>query len=299
MTVALRWAGIFVQFLCVKLIAASSLIAASWLASTYSSRRDARYAIPALVSVGLNPICLMEGPGNGHSDAFMIALCLASLCLYDAHRHYKAAFTAGLSIAAKFVPLAVFPWILLDGFQTMIKTKPRALAALCLLVVGPAALLMLPFWDHGAALQGLLIRVQTGDAGIRHQLVTQSATARPDVASQIISVATGKGGTILLYAAITALLLFRSRLLGNARIRAVIETWATPGSYPAWLVCWALFASLAVFSQMKSIGFWVSWYCLWSIPVAASIWTKRGSPLYILATTTALAAALRYTEIPS
>lgn len=290
--------GLFLQAVSLKLIEGAALVGASVAARRFAMRRDPRFGLAAMVAVGLNPLCLLEGPGNGHNDAVMMFIFMAGLCLYDERKYSKSAFMAGLATAMKFVPLAIAPWIFIDEVFVARRINARWIVPGIAIIVSPTALLLIPFWEHGAALGGLLGRLQ-GASGplISHMTTTKIAASSQSLPSKLLEVVATKSGSIILYGLITLLLILRRSLLCIPRIRDITALIAKPGTYPAWLVGWIVLATLEGFT-VNIKAFWVSWYCIWSIFPAACIWTRRGNLLLICAIIAGLADALKYTQFP-
>jgi hypothetical protein len=294
MTVILRGPGLFAQIITYKLIEAVCLTLAAVSASNFCRRRSVSYGFGALVGIGLNPLCLLEGPGNGHNDILMMWLAMVALDLYDRKKSEASSLFAGLSAAIKFVPYFLLPWICIDILQQRINLLNRRTALVVCGLVLPFVLLFVPFWQHGTALNALLQRTQ----GQREVLIVKEkdqtevfvSTHRHAVNwNEILS---SEGGGLFLYVSLTLIFLMRKRLLTVPQVRQVVQLLMGDSGYPAWVVIWILQATL---QRYVLHSLWYSWYYTWSIFPAACIWTKRGNPLFIATMSMALVDTLFYT----
>src|SRR5204863_5851009 len=77
----LGWASAFWQLFGIKLLAATALLAAALAGRAIAERLEPGRGNLALLAIGLNPLFVLEGPGNGHNDLLMFALFMAGIFL--------------------------------------------------------------------------------------------------------------------------------------------------------------------------------------------------------------------------
>ena len=82
----------FLQVLTLKLLAAAAVVTAALSARTLGAETASGGRDLPLAAIGLNPLLVVEGPGSGHNDMFMVALMLAGFA-----SHICRAEVAGLS----------------------------------------------------------------------------------------------------------------------------------------------------------------------------------------------------------
>jgi len=294
LTVLLRGPGLFAQILAYKLVEGLSLVVAANAGRLYCARRSPGYGIAALIAIGLNPLCLLEGPGNGHNDVLMMCLSLVALERYDANRKEASALYTGLAAAIKFVPFFVLPWIVVDSVQSTRRFLTHRAVRVLLLIVLPTTLFFVPFWDHGGALSALVQRSQ----GQREVLITKAKelNSPPPAPSHnvghVLEAIWSERGVVGLYILLTVILLARKRMLLVPELRRIIYFLVGDSGYPAWLVLWILQATL---QRYVVTSYWFSWYYTWAILPAACIWTKKGNPLLVATMAMALTDTLFYT----
>ena len=289
----LRGAGLFAQILSYKVLEGVGLIVGANAALRYCGRRSPAFGMAALIAVGLNPLCLLEGPGNGHNDILMMCLALVALDLYDRKRWEASGLLTGLSAAIKFVPFFVLPWIGLDLLQQKALLMNRRTLVVVLLILLPTVLSFAPFWDHGAALAGLMQRSQ----GQREVLITKAHAPMPSGpqsphGGHVLEILSSEKGVVGLYLMLTLLLLTRKRLCADPELRKIVHMIVGESGYPAWLVLWVVQATL---QRYVVSSYWFSWYYTWAIFPAACIWTKKGNPLFVATMCMALVDTLFYT----
>lgn len=289
----MRGPNLFIQIIAFKLLEGLSLVVAADAARRYCKPRDPRYATAALIAVGLNPLCLVEGPGNGHNDIFMMALVLIGLCLYDRAKHKEAGFTFGLATAIKFVPLSMVPFLVVSEITNLKRASWQSSATCFLLLLLPTALLAVPFWDGGAAIRALQDRSQGNtEVPMDYAISSGHPSVPPPPRQRSAGMVIKQWRLFLLYFSLAGLLAFRRKLLQIQEVRSSVHFLLGTSGYPAWLVVWILFASLV---PVLIQGYWFSWYSTWAIVSAACIWTTRGSPLWVWTMTIALSDSLHYT----
>ena len=96
----------------IKLVAAVSLFASAVAASRIAERLSLGTGLLSFAAVALNPLALMEGPGQGHNDLLTMALILWALLACIDRKPAAAGLYIGLATAVKLFPVALLPWII-------------------------------------------------------------------------------------------------------------------------------------------------------------------------------------------
>ncbi|MDZ4063825.1 MAG: hypothetical protein U1E22_04070 [Coriobacteriia bacterium] len=233
----LQGATIPVQLVALKLIEAAALVGGAVAARAIARVWDPRHADIALVAFALNPLLLLEGPGNGHNDVLMVALMLAGIALVLRSSWRLGFMVLGVSVGVKFVSLAIVPWLVLELVHQM--PWRRALgrgAASVGLVLAPVLLALMPFWTGPGTLWGLGAMYNTrssGDSAVRVGVVF----------------------VVLLYVALTAWV-WRGR---GDRLAPAWTLWSTagilfaiPGILP-WYLSWPTSVTLTRWNRRQMI----------------------------------------------
>ncbi len=145
-----------------KLINAAAVL---WMAEV--GRRLSEKVAPGrgptvFAALALNPLFLMEGVVNGHNDVVMAALVLWAL-LAAAERRFTLSFLLlGLSVAVKFFPLLLAPWLLVGALRAAPTRRLAVAARSTLLAVAPVLLCFAVFWRGPRTLAGLATRPALG-----------------------------------------------------------------------------------------------------------------------------------------
>jgi hypothetical protein len=163
LVVVMRSAGLWWQVTVLKVIEAVALTSAAWLGGMLATRFFPGRGQLASVSIGLNPLLLIEGPGNGHNDILMMALMLAAAVLTYRGRVVTGDLALGLSIGIKYLPITVVCWLLAERLRG--KKAARSVDhvfATLVLVLAPSALAMAPLWQGLETFSGLRQRSQWG-----------------------------------------------------------------------------------------------------------------------------------------
>lgn len=242
------WPGsLWGQIIAVKLIEAGALWAAALAGRRVADRFQPGWGNRALLAIGLNPLLLIEGAGNGHNDLLMLALALCAAALLLEKRYAWAGLLLGLSIGVKLITLALLPWLLLECWRRN-TGRARWTAALPFLggVLAPLVLGYAAFWHGPDTLLALQQRSLHGfDAAAQAQTARigawLSARGVAQAAIPLLTALTQRGGLVLLYAGLTVWL-WRARPVGG------------------WLTAWLLFAPCLMFAGM---GDPFPWYIAW------------------------------------
>jgi len=239
------------QILALKVVAALALVAAAVGAREIARSYDLGRSNLTALAIGLNPLFLIEGPGNGHNDVLMIALMLAGIALCQKERPRAGYLLVGLSIGIKFVSAAIVPWLIL--VQIRRHRREPWLAPVVLAVVlslTPTVLGYLAFSAQTNPLAGI------GTVFARQVGAVETTAAVAAGTNQSTSSRSGAlprmSLLLAVYAALT-LMVWRS---------------AVPGRY---LSCWALF-SLTLVVIGAPVPF--AWYMIWPFSVAVLRWDK-------------------------
>lgn len=231
----LRGVGLYGEVVAMKLVAASAGVAAALAGRRIAQIHAPAHADLALLAIGLNPLLLLEGAGNGHNDIVMIALLLWAVALHASGRAYACYLVLGLSAGIKFVSVALAPWLVLEQIAGL---RPRAAARTLFvaagLVLAPALVAFLPFWAGAEMFAGMgrVVELQTGGAG-------------PSLLMGLVPAA-------VVYLALTVFVA-RSRMPGKAS------------------AAWVVFAGSLPFLALPS---WFAWYLTWSCLLALTRWDR-------------------------
>lgn len=216
-------ASVFTQVLMMKLLAGAGVVAVA-----VAGRRVAERLVPGrgeltLIAIGLNPLFVIEGPGNGHNDLVMMALVVLALDAGLAGRSPFAALSAGMAAAIKFLPLVLVPWLVVLAARRSKAWwhRVRSIAIGAVLAVLPLVVSYAPYWFGLGTLRGLSQRLGNG---------------QPPSAAAI---AVGIGAALVGYGALTVWV-----LRDGARMLV------------GWLV-----VAVAVF--LFATGMWLPWYLSW------------------------------------
>ncbi|MDP2183165.1 MAG: hypothetical protein Q8K99_11435 [Actinomycetota bacterium] len=154
------------QLVALKLVEVAALIGGAVSARAIARVWDPRHADLALVAFALNPLLLLEGPGNGHNDVLMVALMLAGIALVLRSSWKLGFLVLGVSVGVKFVSLAIVPWLVLEMVRRMSWRRAAGRTAVSgVLVLAPVLLALLPFWTGPGTLWGLGAMYNTRSSG--------------------------------------------------------------------------------------------------------------------------------------
>jgi hypothetical protein len=259
MCAAVAWAlhGLYAQVVFLKLVAAAAVWVAAWEGGRVAERLAPGRGGVTLLAIGLNPLFLIEGAGNGHNDFVMMALVVAASGAAMDGRDRRSALCAGLAGAIKFLPLLLVPWLLVVAARARPR-PPRRLVRDALvagaLALAPSVLAYVPFWVGLRTLGGL---------GQRWTSAQGAAAGSGAAATTALLVAT--------YAAATALVL-------RGRAGSLISAWMA--------VATAIFLFAA--------GMWLPWYLSWIAIPALLRWSGRATIPTWLCLAFAILLTLRY-----
>jgi hypothetical protein len=248
----LRRPGLWWQVVAMKLVAAASLIGTVLL-----GRKIAEHFAPgrgnlAVLALGINPLFLIEGPGNAHSDLLMMALFLAGAWHVLKGRPLWGALALGLSAGIKLLPIAVLPWVILErsagrGWDGALR---RALIIGSLMLL-PTIVGFVPFWRGTATFAPFISRLQSSPPDPRKATEVRS-TGRPAPASRSRSRLASQVPVLIVYAALTVWLA-RRRIEGG------------------WLDAWAVLSCCLI---VWTMGVIFPWYIIWPWAVLLTRWDR-------------------------
>ena len=235
----LKNASLWWQEVVIKLIEAGALIGAA-----LAGRRITAHLYPgkenlALLAIGLNPLLMIEGPGNGHNDMLMTCLLLVAISCFLGRKWLCGGLWLGLSIGIKLITIVALPWVIMEYIRSKgDRNKATTSVALVVLALAPAILCYLPFLGDGSPLGGLLQRWAWGSTG-------------------------GGGGSIVR----TAI-----RLVPLIAIYAGLSIWLWRDNKPGkWLTAWVFFSLALIFATSHV---WFPWYFIWPAAVSLACWNR-------------------------
>jgi hypothetical protein len=240
--------GLWWQVVAMKLVAAASLLAAALVGRKVADHFAPGRGDLALTAIGLNPLFLIEGPGNGHNDLLMMALFLAGAWQVVKERRLPGAFLLGLSAGIKLVPIAVLPWVVTEcaPWRERRVAVRRALAV-GLLMLLPTVVGLVPLWRGPATLGPVLGRLRSSPPDPR------AATAgRPAPDPRPASALARQVPVLVVYAALSGWLALR-RVEGG------------------WLDAWAVLSGCLI---VWTMGVIFPWYVVWPWTVLLTRWDR-------------------------
>ena len=209
-----------------------------------------------------NPLCLLEFCASAHNDALMLTLALLGIYCLARGWEAPALVSFGLSIAIKYVLLALLPLYLFWQARRLWQSGERRIAALGLalgwrlgLALGVVALATLPYWA-GAATLGAILYSPPAQQLDNSLLDTVSWPLR--ALAQALGVPAETAG-VLTQTALKALALLVFLGLWLAQLRRATSL---AGMIASW--AWALFWYVTVAS-----GWFWPWYVTWVVALAA------------------------------
>ena len=244
---------------------------------------------------GWNPLCLLEFCASGHNDALMLTFLLAGVLLLVRRWEALALVAFGLSIATKYVPLALLPFYLYYvARQDMLRLRAalvdarrdasarsreliqrtiwadrrlvlagvRAVGWRLVIVLGVVIVATLPYWAGLGTLKAVLYSPPA--ERLDNSLLEAISAPLEALLQTPFGVAPSVSVTIInSFLKVTALLAFVALWLLQFR-----RAKSLPGALDAW--AWALLWYVLVAS-----GWFWPWYVTWIVAVVALLpWTK-------------------------
>jgi hypothetical protein len=255
----LRGADVFTQVMAMKLVAAGAVLGIAWVGRAVAERLEGGRGDLTFLALGLNPLFIAEGPGNGHNDFVMMLLVLVTIGAVLEGRTLRAVAVAGVAAALKFLPLMLVPWIVLAAWRARPATWTRrarealgyGAAAFAPLVVGYRI-----YWFGTKTLFGLEQRWQSGQ--------TSDGASHREMGAQALALLTFYG---------------------------LVTLWFARGDRTRLLTAWMAVAAAVYFTTAGAL---LPWYLSWIWAVALVRWEKREALFSYLVFCIAVALMLRY-----
>lgn len=242
----LKGSGVWWQVVAMKLIAAAALIAAALSGRWIAEKVRPGTGAVSLLAIGLNPLLLIEGPGNGHNDLFMIAVFMVAIIFLLKKRFVAGALFLGISIGVKFVTVVALPWLIWEYCRgTGIKKGVSRAAAMCLAVIVPSLICYLLFWDVSSLGSKVWSQAAWCFSGCRTVAMHDRGT------SVNLSYIVAKHAPLILMYAVLSIWCF----LGKRRMR--------------WLTSWVIISVALVFTITRCP---FPWYISWALVPALVEW---------------------------
>jgi hypothetical protein len=265
-------ASIWPALVLLKLVSAAALLAMAEGGRRLAERRAPGRGPLVFAALAFNPLFLVEGVVNGHSDVVMAALVVWTLVMAAERRFTRAFALLGLAISVKFVPLLLLPWLLVAVARAAPPGRRLAVAARGLgTALAPLVASFAVFWQGGRTLGGLRSRSDLGQ---------QMAGRDPRVVAVAVAV---------VYAVLTAWVLRRQAEPLLERPEHPFDE-RLPGDRLdiGWVVM-----SFAVGSLASGVVF--PWYVVWPLSVSLIRVDKRSLVLSAMLCGLAVAKMLKYT----
>jgi hypothetical protein len=252
---ALLHAGLWWQVVGLKLLEAAALLLAALAGRAIAEHHHPGRGDLALLAIGLNPLFLIEGPANGHSDLMMMALVLGAGALYLRGRWSAGDLMLGLSIAIKFLPIALVPWLILErcrGKSWRQATRLSVCAAV--LALAPTILAYVPVWRGAETFTAIQKRTRWG------------VRAQPDMVEEVIRqhAPSGLPGPLIWAGG------FVARQYPVVIAYLILSAWVWRGrATGAWLDAWGILAMGFVTWTMTAR---YPWYMIWPLATSLTRW---------------------------
>ena len=249
----LKSAGLWWQVVAMKLLAAASLVLMALVGSRIAERFRPGTGDLTLLAIGLNPLFLIEGPGNGHNDMLMMLLLLTGVLFLMKKQHITGSLALGASIGIKFISVLVVPWLVWEYTRGRNALGRASLVAVsCLLALAPCVVCYLPFWHGTALFQGAAHRWHWGmswSAAAKQTTLTYWLTrGLPDVWMDRVALFLTGPIPVLVVSLALSLWILRKGREGSALTAWIILAGClallTMGVPFPWYLTWAWAASL-------------------------------------------------------
>jgi hypothetical protein len=268
----LRNLGLFVQVVGLKLLAGGAVVAAAISGREIARFYDPRRAELALLTIGFNPVFLIEGPGSGHNDVLMVALMLGGIALCQKGRHRVGYLLLGLSVGIKFVSAAIVPWLIWQQVSRQLPRERLATTALALgLVLAPSVVGYTAFRAETRVFDGI-------KTVFEHQTAGVETTAGRDGIAPL-----APGGKRSLWLRLGQLLLVYAALS--------LVVWRSEVS-ASYLSCWALFCLTLIVIGVP-VAF--AWYMVWPFSASLVRWDRFGLCVTLCCVALSIALLVQYT----
>lgn len=245
---------------------------------------------------GWNPLCLLEFCASGHNDALMLTFLLAGVYLLVRRWEIPALLAFGLSIATKYVPLALLPFYLyyvarqamphlaaasserwgarvrsLWAGRRLLLIGARAAGWRLAVVLGVVAVATLPYWAGPGTLKAVLYSPPA--ERLDNSLLEAFANPLEGLAQAVFGM-TPTGAVVLVNSIVKVVSLSGFVALWLLQFR---RAKSLPGALEAW--AWAL-----MWYVLAASGWFWPWYVAWVVAVVALLpWTELSVTTVLLA----------------
>jgi hypothetical protein len=233
------------------------------------NKEEAQKRLAGTLLLAWNPIVLYITWGNGHNDAVMLFWILLAYLALSRRRAILAGICLSLGILVKFIPVLLFPALVLVNLQGLpsLRQKLILLSKICLSAAFMIVLFYLPFWQ-GFGVLSLPRRLQLFSASLPSVIYH---TTEPALGSDLAAKTIGWSA----FALTIIFVLWRSATLQKemANLHASMDR----DPEPARLFIRAAFDILALYLLVTCLWF-QGWYSLWLlalIPLVGSGWRIR------------------------
>jgi len=287
-SVALSMIGggsLFAQAVLLKLLEAGAVMIAAYGAYTIAKSTAPLRAPVVFLAVGLNPLLLSEGPGNGHNDMLMMALMVLAGAFLVRRLPTRAAMVLGAAVGVKVIPILLVPWMVWeyrDRFASPVRVF-KAVAAFA----GPLVLAFVPYWHGPSTLRSILLRgtvKPVGHAGLSSTIGT--GHTGPTLATLVHDNAI----VVIAYLSLTAMVLLTSRRGGQTAAEHSEIT--APATSVSWAMGWSMLSVIVVYFLLKLL---FPWYAIWMWTAAMVSWSRSHLNLALISWSISLMTSWLYT----
>ena len=259
--------GLLATVLAFKALNVGAFLLTTGVLARLLVRRMPRTALAGLILWAWNPLVLVEVASSAHNDIVMVGLIVIACACVASRRFTLALVALALAIAAKYVAIILAPFFALYILRKHLTWRAgiRALVPGCLAAAATLLALYIPFWVGFQTLGPL------GEA--QHAYGSLVAAARyflphDDHATRDLAL---RGAAMGLYGICFIWLLRRTG-------RGLRDLYATShAALLLLLLCWPFF---------------MPWYTIWLVPLAALTGQRRMARQIIVITGAALATYL-------
>ncbi|MFN8516550.1 MAG: hypothetical protein U0232_24885 [Thermomicrobiales bacterium] len=259
--------GLLATVLAFKALNVSLFLLTTGLLARLLAKRTPRTALAGLVLWAWNPLVLVEVASSAHNDIVMITLIVAACSFAAARRATWALLMLALAVAAKYVAIILVPFFAIHFLRRHANWRAGVRALIPGAIVSASALLALylPFWVGWQTFGPL------GEARYAYGSIIAAARYLLPRDHMLLHDTLLRGGALLVYGICYIWLLRRTG-------RKLTDLFVI--SYSALLFILLLWP------------FFMPWYTLWLVPIAALTKRPRLARQIIVVTGAALATYL-------